>query len=173
MFKKRLKKVDMVNYYKYEKKLVYSSKKEFIKLLNQIEEEFYTHKFVSDKRYSCIGRQRFLIDEMEELYYSKEECEKRFGNHYTCPTIWCLDSLIELMVNPNFVSSAEYDELININSMYADKSKLECRKLYDQYLAEEIICLEERDYIMHALNMIKDSLKKCDNMMKWLWYFNR
>ena len=39
---------------------------------------------------------------------------------------------------------------------------------YNSYISEGIISLNERDYIMHAINMIKDSLDKYDDNMKWI-----
>lgn len=152
-------------YYNYNKDKIYSSKKNFVEFLKSIESEFYSHNFRIDNRYECVGRHRFLIDEMEQLYYTKEQCDLKHLD--ICPTVWCLDSLIELITQPNFLSLIDYEKLININDNYINKDINECRKIYDSYNQEDIISLNERDYILHALNMIKDSLKKCDDNLKW------
>ena len=39
--------------------------------------------------------------------------------------------------------------------------------MYESYNKEEIISLNERDYILHALKRIKDSLDKCDDNLEW------
>ena len=126
-------------YSKYNKEEVYDNKNNFIKFLNEIEKEFYLFDFKNDNRYVCVGRQRFLIDEMEELYYTKEQCLKLRLD--ICPTKWCLDSLIEIMTENNFLSLQDYENLININSLYKNKSFDECRDMYDSYLKEKIISL--------------------------------
>lgn len=160
-----LKKYMTDKYYVYDRETVYSSKKNFIEFLSSIEEEFYSHEFVRDDRYVCVGRHRFLINEMQELYYTKEQCKKL--GLYTCPTVWCLDSLIEMISERNFVSSAELAKLKDANEVYLSKNDSECREIYESYNKEAIISLNERDYILHALNMIKDSLDKCDENLEW------
>lgn len=152
-------------YYVYDREFVYSSKKNFIGFLSGIEEEFYSHEFYRDDRYVCVGRHRFLIKEMEELYYTKERC-KMLGLD-TCPTVWCLDSLIEMISNNNFVSASETIKLKNINSVYLNKTESECHEIYESYNKDGIISLNERDCILHAINMIKDSLDKCDENLEW------
>ena len=132
---------------------------------NDIEAEFYNHHFSVDYRYLCVGRHRFLINEMEELYYTKEQCVEK--NLDKCPTVWCLDSLIELMAQHNFLTINDFNSLININNIYKNKSVNECREIYESYNNDDIISLNERDIIMHAINMIKDSLKKCDDNLEW------
>lgn len=153
-------------YYGYDRERVYSSKANFIDFLNSIEKEFYNHDFKMDNRYVCIGRHRFLINEMQELYYTKEQCEKL--HLYKCPTAWCLDSLIEMIVNPNFLSISDFEKLKDVNDIYLNKNTNECRQVYDDYNSEGIISLNERDYILHALNMIKDSLDKCNENLEWI-----
>jgi hypothetical protein len=152
-------------YYAFDRDSVYLNKKNFINFLDSIEKEFYTHDFDVDNRYVCLGRHRFLIDEMEELYYTKEMCIKLGLN--TCPTVWCLSSLIEMIVNPNFLNLHNYEELIDINDIYLGKNVKEAREIYDSYNNDGIISLNERDYILHALNMIRDSLKKCNDNLEW------
>lgn len=151
-------------YYKYDREKVYSNKTNFIDFLNQIEEEFYTHDFKEDKRYVCVARHRFLINEMSELYYTKKQCEEKHLDK--CPTIWCLDSLLEIIFNPNILTISSHEELKKY-PFYQDKSFNECREIYESYNKEGIISLNERDYIMHALNMIKDSLSKCNDNLEW------
>lgn len=152
-------------YYKYNREDVYSNKKNFEEFICNIEKEFYTHQFDTDDRYICIGRQRFLIDEMEELYYTKEQCKQK--NFNKCPTVWCLDSLIELITQHNFLTINDYNSLVGINDIYKDKSVNECREIYESYNQNDIISLNERDIILHAINMIKDSLKKCNENLEW------
>lgn len=152
-------------YINYDRKNVYLNKTNFIEFLDKIEEEFYTHDFKEDKRYVCIARHRFLIDEMSELYYTKKQCEEMHLD--TCPTIWCLDSLLEIIFSPNTLTISSHEELKK-SSFYKDKNFNECRDIYDSYNKDGIISLNERDYIMHALNMIKDSLSKCDDNLEWI-----
>ena len=102
---------------------------------------------------------------MQQLYYTKEQCQTLHLD--ICPTKWCLHSLIEMISNPNFLTKIDYQKLININDIYFNKTENECRQIYESYNKEEIISLNERDYILHALNMIKDSLKKCDDNLEW------
>lgn len=163
--KKLTKKELCQKYFKFDKLNICKSKTKFIDFLNQIENELYTHSFKYDYRYVCLGRQRFIINEMKELYYTKEQCE--CYNFDLCPTVFCLNSLIELMCNPNFLGIEDYRELKNYNKLYQNKNPNECRKIYDTYISNGIISLQERDFIMHALNMIKDSLSKCNDRMKW------
>lgn len=152
-------------YLKYSREEVYANKTNFTTFLNQIEREFYIHDFKEDKRYVCVARHRFLIDEMCELYYSKKQCEE---HHFDkCPTIWCLDSLLEIIFNPNVLTIGSHEKLMKSSSLYQDKDFNECRTIYDSYNKEGIISLNERDYIMHALNMIKDSLSKCNDNLEW------
>lgn len=153
------------NYYYYDKEKVYSNKTNFITFLNTIEKEFYNHTFKIDDRYVCVGRHRFLINEMQQLYFTKEQCEKKHLN--TCPTIWCLDSLIELIINPNFLDVIAIEQLKNTNEIYLNKNNRECMQIYERYNQEGVISLNERDYILHALNMIKDSLDKCNEKLEW------
>lgn len=166
MFQKKLTKKYMMKYSNYDKNKIYSSKSEFTKFLNKLEQEFYTHQFESDKRYVLIGRHRFLIKEMEELYYTKERCKEL--NLDICPTKWCLDSLIEIIVNPNFLSTNDIENLKNINEIYINKNINECNEIYNKYNSNGIISLQERDCILHALNMIKDSLDKCNENLEWI-----
>ena len=167
LFKKKnylTKKYMIDKYQNYDREKIYNNKYEFTKFLLSIEEEFYNHDFKFDKRYVCITRHRFLIDEMSELYFTKNQCiEKGFD---MCPTTWCLDSLLELIFYPNALTVSSFEELKNIDC-YKDKGANDCRELYESYNKEGIISLNERDYIMHALNMIKDSLKKCNDKMEW------
>lgn len=152
-------------YYNYNKDEIYLSKKKIVEFLKLIESEFYNHSFKFNNKYVCIGMHRFLIDEMEELYYTKEQYELKHLD--VCPTVLCLDSLIELICFPNHLSLSDYDKLINVNDVYLYKDVKNCRKIYDSYISDDIISLNERDYILHALSMIKDSLKKCDDNLKW------
>jgi hypothetical protein len=164
--KKLLSKQYMYNkYYDYDRNLVYSNKQNFIDFLNQIEEEFYCHDFKRDDRYVWIGRHKFLIKEMQELYYTKKQCEEL--SLFTCPTVWCLDSLLEIIMHPNFITRHEIDNLINSNKIYSNKNLEECHKIFKSYNDDGIISLNERDYILHALNMIKDSLDKCNDNLEW------
>ena len=167
LFKKKnylTKKYMIDKYQNYDREKIYNNKYEFTKFLLSIEEEFYNHDFKFDKRYVCITRHRFLIDEMSELYFTKNQCiEKGFD---MCPTTWCLDSLLELIFYPNALTVSSFEELKNID-YYKDKGANECRELYESYNKEGIISLNERDYILHALNMIKDSLKKCNDKLEW------
>lgn len=168
MFKKEklLKKEYLTKkYYERDIKDVYLNKTNFINFLNEIEEEFYNHDFKKDNRYVLLGRHKFLIKEMEELYYTKEQCKELHLD--TCPTVWCLSSLIEIMCMPNFLSLIDYEKLKNINEVYSNKEINECRQIHDSYNKDNIISLNERDYILHALNMIKDSLDKCDDNLEW------
>lgn len=167
MFKKNLllRKYISDKYYVHIDDSIYSNKKDFINFLKQIEEEFYNHDFIKDNRYVYTGRHKLLIKEMQQLYYTKEQCQKLHLD--ICPTKWCLHSLIEMMSNQNFLTLNEYQELININDVYYNKSVSECRQIYDAYNNENIISLNERDYILHALNMIKDSLDKCNDNLEW------
>lgn len=152
-------------YYGCDKENIYSNKENFINFLNSIEEEFYNHDFKRDNRYACVGRHKFLINEMQQLYYTKEQCKNLHLD--ICPTKWCLKSLIEMFSNPNYLNISDYQNLININNTYLNKSVNECRQIYDSYNNDNIISLNERDYILHALNMIKDSLEKCDSNLEW------
>lgn len=153
------------NYSNYDKEKVLKNKESFEKFLFQLEKEFYIHDFKIDNRYQCVGRHRFLIDEMEQLYYSPEICKSKHLN--VCPTIWCLDSVIELITNPNFLNLSDYEKISNDVVVYANKNVNECRSIFDEYNKSDIISLNERDYILHAINMIKDSLKKCDDNLNW------
>lgn len=152
-------------YSSYNKEEILNNKDSFIRFLSDIEGEFYNFDFNVDNRYVCIGRHRFLIDEMEQLYYTKEYC-KELGLTI-CPTKWCLDSLIEIIINSNNLSLEDYSKLSNTNSIYLNKTANDCRTIYDSYSKDGIISLNERDYILHALNMIRDSLKKCNDNMEW------
>ena len=152
-------------YYNCNKDEIYLSKKKIVEFLKLIESEFYNHSFKFNNKYVCIGMHRFLIDETEELYYTKEQYELKHLD--MCPTVLCLDSLIELICFPNHLSLSDYDKLINVNDVYLYKDVKNCRKIYDSYISDDIISLNERDYILHALSMIKDSLKKCDDNLKW------
>lgn len=168
MFKKEKllsKKYMAKKYYGCDKATIYSNKENFVNFLNEIEEEFYSHDFKRDNRYVCVGRHKFLINEMQQLYYTKEQCQTLHLD--ICPTKWCLKSLIEMISNPNFLTKIDNQKLININEIYFNKTENECRQIYDSYNKEEIISLNERDYILHALNMIKDSLDKCDDNLEW------
>lgn len=150
-------------YSNYDRELVYANKTNFTKFLNEIEQEFYNHDFFRDDRYLCVGRHKIIINEMEELYYTKEQCDKY---HYSiCPTKWCLDSLLELIFNKNRLFLT--DELSNYSELYPNKSLEERKKIYESYNNKEIISLNERDYIMHGINMIKDSLEKCNDNLEW------
>jgi len=151
-------------YINYDRKKVYSNKTNFIEFLNKIEEEFYTHKFKKDKRYVCVARHRFLIDEMCELYYTKKQCEELHLD--ICPTVWCLDSLLEIIFYPNSLTINSFEELKKY-SFYKNKTTNKCRDIYEEYNKDGIISLNERDYIMHAINMIKDSLIKCNENLEW------
>ena len=71
------------------------------------------------------------------------------------------------MCMPNFLSLIDYEKLKNINEVYSNKEINECRQIHDSYNKDNIISLNERDYILHALNMIKDSLDKCDDNLEW------
>ncbi len=153
-------------FYNYDRDYVYANKKNFVEFLNLIEEEFYSHTFNKDDRYVFLGRHKFLIKEMQELYFTKEQCEKLQFN--ICPAIWCLDSLIEMVVKPNFLSISDYEDLKDCNSIYLNRDVRKCQEIYNSYISEGIISLNERDYIMHAINMIKDSLDKYDDNMKWI-----
>ncbi|MBQ7104524.1 MAG: hypothetical protein IJN90_01560 [Bacilli bacterium] len=152
-------------YIKYDRKKVYENKTNFMEFLKQIEEEFYTHEFKEDKRYVCVSRHRFLIDEMSELYLTKKQCEEKHLDK--CPTVWCLDSLLELIFYPNNLTISAHESLIKSSIIYQDKTFNECREIYESYNKDGIISLNERDHIMHALNMIKDSLKKCNEKLEW------
>lgn len=168
MFKKEKllsKKYMAEKYYGGDKTTIYSNKENFVNFLNEIEEEFYNHDFKRDNRYVCVGRHKFLINEMQQLYYTKEQCQTLHLD--ICPTKWCLKSLIEMISNPNFLTKIDNQKLININEIYFNKTENECRQIYESYNKEEIISLNERDYILHALNMIKDSLDKCDDNLEW------
>lgn len=168
MFKKEKllsKKYMAEKYYGDDKTTIYSNKENFVNFLNEIEEEFYNHDFKRDNRYVCVGRHKFLINEMQQLYYTKEQCQTLHLD--ICPTKWCLKSLIEMISNPNFLTIIDNQKLININEIYFNKTENECRQIYESYNKEEIISLNERDYILHALNMIKDSLDKCDDNLEW------
>ena len=153
-------------YAKYNLENIPSNKEEFTKLLNGIEEEFYSHKFKQDDRYVCVGRHEILIKEMFELYLTKEQCQKQ--GYVICPTIWCFGSLIEFMVNPNFLTILSFEKLKKSNNIYLNKSSKECQAIYDSYNRDGIISLNERDYILHVLYTIKDSLDKCDENMNWI-----
>lgn len=168
MFKKEKllsKKYMAEKYYGCDKTTIYSNKENFVNFLNEIEEEFYNHDFKRDNRYVCVVRHKFLINEMQQLYYTKEQCKALHLD--ICPTKWCLKSLIEMISNPNFLTKIDNQKLININEIYFNKTENECRQIYESYNKEEIISLNERDYILHALNMIKDSLDKCDDNLEW------
>lgn len=168
MFKKEKllsKKYMAEKYYACKKDTIYSNKENFVNFLKEIEEEFYNHDFKKDNRYICVGRHKFLINEMQQLYYTKEQCQTLHLD--ICPTKWCLKSLIEMISNPNFLNKSDYQKLININDIYFNKNENECRQIYESYNKENIISLNERDYILHALNMIKDSLEKCDDNLEW------
>lgn len=165
LFKKKLlsKKYMRDKYLNYDRKWVYANKNNFVEFLNEIENEFYNHDFLKDDRYVYAGRHKFLIKEMEQLYLTKEQCDKYHFD--TCPTKWCLDSLLELIFNKN---NLRPDEIVNYSKIYLNKTLKEKRTIYDSYVDKEIISLNERDYIMHALNMIKDSLDKCDDNLEWV-----
>ena len=162
---KKLTKKYMIDKYGHYDKSIYDSKEYFERFLNTIKSEFYNHEFYYDKRYVYIGRQKFLIKEMQELYYSKAELKEH--SYDTCPTKWCLDSVLEMIFNNNFLSMHDYACLVNSNDLYMNKSIKECIELYDSYCNDGIISLEERDYILHGINMIQDSLDKCDEKLEW------
>ena len=167
MLKKLLKRKYMFEKYgKIDKEIVLKNKTNFIELLDKIESEFYNYDFIKDERYVCVGRDRFLLHQMQELYYTKEQCnELEFDIN---PTAFCIYSLIEIIVNPNFLNLNDYMELGKKEGIYKNKDVNSCRKIYDEYNANGIISLNERDYILHGLNMIKDSLEKCDENLNWI-----
>ena len=139
-------------YYVSNQQEICLNKQNFINYLNKIEEEFYNHDFKRDDRYVCV-------------YYTKEQCKNLHLDE--CPTKWCLGSLIEMICNPNQLTVADYQSLIGKNNTYLNKDINECRQIYESYNKDNIISLNERDYILHALNMIKDSLDKCDDNLEW------
>lgn len=147
IFKKYLYKKDLKKYYDY--KDISKSKSNFIEFLNQIESEFYTHKFKSDKRFVVCDRFQSLIEEMEELYWTKEQVIEK---NYISPTKWCIKSLQEILIENNAVM---------------DPQKFEYRKVYEEYCKDGIVSLEERDFILYAINMMKSSLKKCNDNLDW------
>lgn len=162
--RKLTKKYMSEKYQKYDKS-IYEDKTRFTEFLKQVKEEFYNHKFKLDKRYVFTGRHKFLIEEMEQLYFSKHDLEE---HHYDkCPTVWCLDSVLEMIFNPNFLSIADYENLVNKNKVYQNKSVNECRTIHLSYEKDDVISLEERDYILHGINMIEDSLRKCNESLEW------
>ncbi len=73
-----------------------------------------------------------------------------------------------MVVKPNFLSISDYEDLKDCNSIYLNRNVRKCQEVYNSYISEGIISLNERDYIMHAINMIKDSLDKYDDNMKWI-----
>lgn len=167
LFKKKnyLTRKYMCDKYVKKDKEYFNNKEKFIEFLNDIEKEFYNHDFEYDKRYACITRHRFLIDEMSELYFTKEQCKEK--GYDTCPTVWCVASLLEFFLIPNIYRISEQELLVEISDFYKGKSSYECRQIYESYFNDGIISLNERDMILHALNMIKDSLKKCNDNLEW------
>ena len=119
IFKKYLYKKDLKKYYYYTD--ISKSKSNFIEFLNQIESEFYTHKFKSDKRFVVCDRFQSLIEEMEELYWTKEQVIEK---NYISPTKWCIKSLQEILIENNAVMDIQKDEY---------------RKLYDEYCRDGIV----------------------------------
>lgn len=160
---KLLKREYLVDKYLKSNNHVYeNNKNEYIKYLNMIEEEFYSHDFKKDNRYVCIGRDRILIDEI------KDKLKNHSNDGNISPLIVCITDLTELMYNPNFLTIKDYDLLKNYSDIYNGKSKSECAKIYNEYINSKIVSLNERDYIMYAINMIKDELDNYDDNLNYI-----
>lgn len=170
LFKKKknylTRKYMMDKYENLDKEKIFANKNAFINFLKSIEEEFYNHDFEVDKRYVCIGRHRLLIDEMSELYFTKEQCIENY--YHICPTKWCFWNMHEMILYHSPLKRCDEDKIKIYSDFYKDKCFNESREIYEKYFQDGIISLNERDMILYVLNMIKDSLSKCDDNLEWV-----